>query len=818
MISTTENCNILCLTETHLTPEITDAEIFIENFTIFRGDRHDGRNKGGSIIYIHNNFACARIDSFNPNDSLAVLVDLPNYQLLIACMYRSPSISYNDNLQMINEIRNLKSVIPAGTELMVVGDFNLPNVLWDTGTVECPPETKNKQFIIQKKFVDMFLDAGLFWHLQDGTVTRRRMYDGVLQESHLDQVLTSDPALMLNCQVTAGVGKSDHKIIISRIKCGDVPGYTLSEKKCWAKVTLDDLSQHGGTINWEFTGLATVENIWEHLSEKLKTISELVPSTKIKTSKNGTTYRKSPWDCNGIARKRRAKSQAWQTFEDFPADANLQYALKNNADLDDAINKAMMKYEAKMTSGLKKNLKAFYRYVNSKRNVKQTVVSVKKPSGHLAKTPCETVNILAEFFESTFHTGNSLDNEYHDNYQTNEDYLALVTEEEVLKLLTNLNIYKSTGPDDIHAKLLRALSNNQSFVVCIVLLFNTCLKEGRIPEVWKQANITPIHKKGSVTDAKNYRPISLTSILGKLYEKVVRQRILNEIEEKISSHQHGFVANKSCLSNLLEAVDYINDQLTQDDNVDIFYLDFQKAFDTVPHDKLMMKLKNLGLNNQLLAIITDFLTNREFRVSVGDVFSDPRPVRSGVPQGSVLGPLLFVLYINDMPDDIHNLLLLFADDAKLCTKASNVTANQSDLDKLAQWQEKWGLTFNTNDSKCKVMHIGKANPCNKYLLNGEELPSTTEEKDLGVWLTNDYSWKRNIDNNIKKARSTMAWIMRVIINKDASVMIQLYKSLVRPHLEYCVQLWSPQPRYGNWDIILRIEDVQREFTRQINRT
>ena len=229
-----------------------------------------------------------------------------------------------------------------------------------------------------------------------------------------------------------------------------------------------------------------------------------------------------------------------------------------------------------------------------------------------------------------------------------------------------------------------------------------------------------------------------------------------------------------------------------------------------------MKLKNLGLNNQLLAIITDFLSNRQFQVAIGGSTSDSRPVRSGVPQGSVLGPILFVLYINDMPENVRNLLLLFADDAKVCARASNSQLNQSDLDLLAEWQLTWGLTFNTIDCKCKVMHLGKDNPENQYFLNGKQLPVTSEEKDLGVWMTNDYSWQIHIDNCIKKAKSIMSWIMRVIIKKDKNVMLQLYKSMVRPHLEYCVQLWSPQPNHGNWGTIHRLEDVQREYTRQIN--
>lgn len=819
MVSSLHDCNILCITETHLSPDITDAEIFIENFKIFRGDRNDGRDKGGSAIYVHNNIPCVRIDCFNPNDSLAVLIDLPNFQLAIACVYRSQSISHEDNLSMISQIKNLKSVIPSDAELMVVGDFNLPNVCWDTGTVICPTQTRNKHFGIQKKFVDMFLDEGLFWHLPDGTTTRRRMYNGVLQESHLDQILTTDPAILLNFEIVAGVGKSDHLGVVNRLKCASIPGYIRSEKKIWSKMPFESIAEFGKEYSWDTVGTEqTVEELWERIVHRFNEISDHVPTTYIKISANGMVHMRPPWDCTALKRSRKAKEKSWETFDSTPTYENLAYAIEKSNDFDNTLKKSMTRYERKMTRGMKRNPKAFYSYMNSKRKIKQTVVSVKSKTGHLAKSPKETANILAEFFESTFVDPKStLDiGAQYAQEVINTAKLEPVSLEEVGKLLKNINIFKSMGPDGIHPKLLKALSENTDFVNNVQLLFNTCLEECKIPKVWKQANITPIHKKGSVNDAKNYRPISLTSVMGKLFEKVVRDRILNEVGDKICHNQHGFMSKKSCLSNLLEAVDYINDVISNEECADVFYLDFQKAFDTVPHHKLMIKLKNMGLSNRLLAIISDFLINREFRVIIGDSASDPRPVHSGVPQGSVLGPLLFVLYINDIQCEIHNLLMMFADDVKLCASTSQPHVIQGDLDKLEQWQKSWGLTFNTVDSKCKVMHIGRDNPCHKYYINGIELPSTAEEKDLGVWITSDFTWQLQIDKCIKKAKSTMAWISRVIIVKEKDTMLQLYKTMVRPHLEYCVQLWSPQPRHGNWESIMKIEDVQRQFTRQIN--
>ena len=807
-----EKCDILCLTETHLSHEIYDAEIFIENFTIFRGDRNDNRDKGGSIIYVHNNITCSRLDSFDPNDSLAVLIDISDIQIVVACVYRSPSISYNDNIKMIDKFRSFKALISSGTEIVVVGDFNLPNVVWDSGSVMAPHSTKNKELIIQKKFIDVFQDTGLYWQLNDGTITRTRMYNGQLQESLLDQVLVSDPVINLQCEVKAPLGKSDHKVIMTKIRCGNVPGYTKSVRKCWGKISAEEIAEIGKNIDWTYEGKPNVEDYWEHISSRIRAITDKVPAVSVETSVNGATYIRAPWECSSLSRKRRAKDLSWHQFEECPTNDNLMYALEKSRELEHVLNKSMMKYENKMTRGMKCNPKSFYRYVNSKRKVKQSVVNVKTGSGHLAKSPKETADLLADFFESTFQKTGTAGNKYK---LDSCEYIAPVGMDEVSKLLSDLNIYKTMGPDDVHAKILKSLSRNTSFLNCLQQLFNTCLTDGTIPQIWKKAKVTPIHKKGSKTEAKNYRPISLTSILCKVYEKIVRDRILTSVGNNISKYQHGFVKSKSCLSNLLQAADFIYEKLANDEPVDLFFLDFQKAFDTVPHDKLMTKLENIGLEKQLLSVISDFLSDRSFEVTVGNSVSGARPVRSGVPQGSVLGPILFILYINDMPENITNLLLLFADDAKMCANALNFSQTQLDLDRLATWQTYWGLTFNTIDQKCKVMHLGTRNPQNTYILNDQPLISTAEEKDLGIWTTNTYTWQFHIDSCIKKARSVMCWIMRVIISKRKELMLQLYKTLVRPHLEYCVQLWSPVPRHGNWGLIFKIEDVQRDFTRQI---
>ena len=251
------------------------------------------------------------------------------------------------------------------------------------------------------------------------------------------------------------------------------------------------------------------------------------------------------------------------------------------------------------------------------------MVSVKAKQGFLAKTAEESANILAEFFESTFHAEpfGPLPAEAYNDCSTVTVGSTVgvnhtcdpVSYYQVLKLLGELNIYKSYRPDEMHPKVIKSLSALPDFVRIMQLLFNTCITERCISEIWKTALVTPIHKKGSKTDAKNYRPISLTSVISKMYEKIIGERIIEDIGHKICINQHGFVKNKSCLSNLLETAAYINDLICENEDVDVFYLDLQKAFDTVSHFKLLTKLENMGLTQYLLEMIEDFLSNRTFQ-------------------------------------------------------------------------------------------------------------------------------------------------------------------------------------------------------------
>ena len=389
-----------------------------------------------------------------------------------------------------------------------------------------------------------------------------------------------------------------------------------------------------------------------------------------------------------------------------------------------------------------------------------------------------------------------------------------VNPEQVKKLLMKLNENKAMGPDGLHPKLLKYLAENDNFVASLTGLLKRCIVEECIPEIWKTAVVIPIHKKGSVHLPENYRPVSLTCILCKLYETILREHILAFVLELITDKQHGFLRGKSCLSNLLETLDKANEYMAEGNCVDLLYFDFSKAFDTVSHYRLLVKLGTLGISPNVLNIIQNFLSNRTMKVKVGDAVSNAKPVTSGVPQGSVLGPILFLLFINDLPDKILSMIKIFADDVKIIVNPFNLERTKMDLEELQTWESLWVLNFNVE--KCKVLHIGKSNPVNPYTFLNSDLSTCETEKDLGILFNNRLNFQDHIRAAISKAKSSLAWLLRNTLSRDSYVMKTAYKALVRHNVEYCCQVWSPNNRHGNWGLILDIESTQRTFTRVID--
>jgi Reverse transcriptase (RNA-dependent DNA polymerase) len=281
-------------------------------------------------------------------------------------------------------------------------------------------------------------------------------------------------------------------------------------------------------------------------------------------------------------------------------------------------------------------------------------------------------------------------------------------------------------------------------VACpLAKVMKASLREVVVLEDWRTANVTPIFKKGTRSDPGNYRPVSLTSVTCRLMESIIKDQMVSHLDRAglIRASQHRFVRGKSCTSNLLTFLNKVTVVIDSGEAADTIYLDFAKAFDTVPHARLRKKLKAHGIDGTLLKWIAAWLTGRKQRVVLNGKESMWEDVLSGMPQGSVLGPLLFLIFINDLNLVVSagDFLFKFADDTKVTRVIRSDTdrrALQDTLDKLMGWaSDCWGMLFNVR--KCKVMHFGRSNNRSDYTMGGSTLEKTKEEKDLGVTITDN---------------------------------------------------------------------------------
>ena len=465
--------------------------------------------------------------------------------------------------------------------------------------------------------------------------------------------------------------------------------------------------------------------------------------------------------------------------------------------------------------------KKFWTFIKSRKN-DGSGVSPLKDQGVLITDNKRRADLLNKQFQSAFGKKESYnEQEFFErcNMAWDESKPVMgditVTQEGVEKLLRQITPTKAAGPDGVSPRYLREVACEIAPVM--TKLFQISLDTGKIPVDWKHAHVSPIFKKGERYRAENYRPISLTSLPCKLLEHIIVSAIMefSDTHSLLCAEQHGFRKSHSCETQLIGLIDEVSHTLEQGHQQDLLVMDFSKAFDKVNHSLLLHKLRCMGVQGNTNNWITEFLQDRTQAVIIDGSVSDLATVESGVPQGSVLGPTLFLLYINDLPRDLTSKARLFADDTACHLEIRTATDHctlQQDLDKLAAWEERWSMKF--HPEKCMTMHMSRSRNTIQipYTLHGHTLEQVTEAKYLGVTLANDLKWSSHVQGIAAKANKTLGFIRRNIKVNNKKLKGAAYKALVRPILEYGSAAWDP---YTQEDIDI-LERVQRRAARWVS--
>ena len=691
----------------------------------------------------------------------------------IVLVYRSPNSSRENNIELVNLFEKTK---PRST---IIGDFNYPNVDFAVGNSNIPlVNAVGNQFLEQM--------------VKESTHARGNI---------LDLVFTNMPENVLNISTIGNLGNSDHSILKIELDISPQFNETSELIRDWRK------GDNEGLVNCikniDFHGIFQGKNA-DQKWETFKEVTDIALDRYIPM----TTRRKPgqpPWLSHAVIRITRKKSRYWKRFTKNRSDTNFANYKNIEKQCKRAVQNAKKNFEKKIADN--GNKRPFNAYVKSKTKTRHNVGPLKVGNDLITKNE-DMAKVLNGFFTSVFTqeapgpvppcpklpSNSSLDDMWIDS-------------DTVKKKILKLKPGSAPGPDKMTSRFL--IMNADALAPALSMIFNDSLQSGVVPKDWKLANVTPIFKKGSKGNPGNYRPVSLTSIACKIMESCMRDQIVTHLVDNflIRDSQHGFMRNKSTTTNLLEFLETLTSEQDQGLAIDVVYLDFAKAFDKVPHRRLLEKFRAHSIEGKVLDWIEDWLAGRKQRTVLNGATSDWSDVWSGVPQGSVLGPLAFIIYINDIDLVCMMIKLLkkFADD----TKAANTIRTDQDvkdlqlcLDNLVDWADTWGMQFNV--SKCKIMHVGRSNPRAEYTMSGTRLETTESERDIGVKIHQSLRPSTQCREAASRANVVLGQITRAFHFRDRSTFVKLYKQYVRPHLEFSVPAWSPWTQ-GDSETLERIQ-------------
>ena len=675
---------IFGMSETWLTESVTDGEAGVGDYTLYRRDR-ENRSHGGVLLYVPEEIRSFRRQDLEVDGVEAIWVELRTKcsAILTGVVYRPPKAAASITKDICDMF---EAVTQEGKEVVIMGDFNLnmlsPNssaLLLQTSAIECGLKqmiteptrvTNNSNSLIDLLFVshpDTFTKAGCL---------------DVLDSDHL---------------MNYGVYCTERSQQTPRVKS------VRTFKQCNTGKLIEDMEEAPWSV---MDTLESIDDMWDYWKSLfLSVLDQHAPRRKVRMR-----VFSGPWmseDVLKIARARnyyRTKYRRTGNSEDWESFRKLRNLSKST------IRKAKANYFEGVCAEGSRNSRKTWNELNKAmgRNQRQGVSMLKTDKGELLDSKS-----IAEEFSSFFEISGMCENgaitgaTLLPKELTSCFRLESVDDQLTLELLESLNVGKATGVDGISARVLKTTA--PGIAKSLTQLFNYSLRTGEIPEEWKAANVTPVFKKGRKVEVNNYRPVSVLPVAAKLFESIVHRQLYTYLSENhlLNPAQSGFRPQHSTLDALLKAIDDWRQALDKSDLVGAVFVDLSKAFDSINHTLLIKKLEALGIRDGELRWFKNYLSGRKQRVTVNGAVSSWRPVSRGVPQGSILGPLLFCVFVNDLPENVGTSVSLYADDTTLyhsCKDYSELENTlESSLENVAKWVDDNGLRINVK--KTQVMFL-----------------------------------------------------------------------------------------------------------------
>ncbi len=791
-----QKTDIILVTETWCSENTPNASLKIEGYQVeteLRKDREDtGRGVGGGLlVYVREGLKVIPTDKHSDtgfNQFCSFYIPTTSGQLELILVYRPPS-SDAENVDKLCKI--LKNVTDKS---IILGDFNLPGIHWETGT----SDAKGRLLLETVEEEGMEQMVNFSTHIK-GNV--------------LDLLITNCPDRIIDINDIGRLGKSDHVVLVVQLDVGLLENKLEDNPLNWRRADFEGIRREMGETNWNVElQVRPMKEAWNWFSERLGAMIERhVPRMRKRSC------RWPEWMTSEIMKLVKAKRRKWKRLKEYNTEANLHEYRKAVNTVNKKIRNAKRRMEREMARNEDNNNRRFARYIKSKTSGRTGVGPLRRPDGTVTNNDLDMARELNNYFVSVFTKEDDTEIPHIEAETADTLTRIIIRREDIKKGIRELRREAAPGPDGIRPLLLKETIDQ--ITDPLEILFRKSLREGVVPEEWRTANVTPIYKKGPKGDPGNYRPVSLTSVPGKLLERIIKEQIMEFLYARnlIKSSQHGFVKGKSCTTNRLEFMERVTREVDRGKAVDVIYLDFSKAFDKVPHKKLIEKFRGKGIQGEPLRWMEKWLEDRRQRVVVNGEKSEWMEVLSGVPQGSVLGPTQFAVFIDDLEREIAKealgvFLNKFADD----TKGMKVVEGEEDraklqraLDLLVEWAEKWGMAFNAK--KCRVMHHGPRNPCYEYYMGSEKLGTTDEETDLGIKVTRNLKPSQQCSKAAGRAKAVLGQLSRNFHYRDRHVFLSLYKRYVRPHLEFASPSWAP------WLMgdVEALEDVQEKAVKMV---